>query len=190
MSRPWSARGLALTVVAVALLASGCNKQEPKEATPAQLVQAGLAAASQGNDQAALSAFQEAAQKDPKNYYAHYNLGTIYQKQNNTVLALQEYGLALQINANYVPALYNSAIIYGATNPQLAITTYRRIVVLQPKAPTAYLNLGLLEAKLGLFAQAGKDLQKALDQDPSLTTSIPKDVFKSSPAPHSAPSPS
>jgi tetratricopeptide (TPR) repeat protein len=190
MLRP---RFAALPVVAALLmggLVSGCNDSKPKEATSEQLVQAGLASAAKGDDKAALSAFSEAAGKDPKNFLAQYNLGTIYQKQGDTVLALQHYGLALQVNPNYVPALYNSAVIYGATNPQLAIITYRKIIQLQPKAPTAYLNLGLLEAKLGLFTQAGKDLQKALDQDPSLTSSIPKDVFKNSPTPHPASTPS
>lgn len=175
----------AAVVAALSLGLSGCGSDKPKgkEATAAQLVSAGLTAAGQGDDKAALSAFSEATVKDPSNFYAHYNLGTIYQKQGKTTAALQEYGLALQSNPRYVPALYNSATIYGATDPQLAITTYRKVVKLQPKAPTAYLNLGLLEAQLGLYGLAEKDLQTALNQDPKLVSQVPKDVFKNRPAP-------
>lgn len=163
---------------------SGCGPDKPKgkEATAAQLVSAGLTAAAQGDDKAALSAFTQATVKDPSNFYAHYNLGTIYQKEGKTAVALQEYGLALQSNPKYVPALYNSATIYGGSDPQLAITTYRKVIALQPKAPTAYLNLGLLEAQLGLYSRADKDLQTALDQDPKLVSQVPKDVFKHRPA--------
>lgn len=185
-----STRTLTVAALAAVLATTGCSSQSnAKQPTAEQLVAAGLSALQQGNEKAALTAFQSAEQKDAKNFYAHYNLGTLYQKQGNTTLALQEYGLALEVNPKYVPALYNSATIYGATNPQLAITTYKQVIDLQPKAPTAYLNLGLLEAKLGLFAQAGKDLQKALEQDGSLATQIPKDVFKKSPAPKPAGSP-
>lgn len=180
---------LVVPVLALALLA-GCSgddkKKSAQDATAPQLVQAGLAAVQQGNDDAAFSAFTQAAKKDPNNVYAHYNLGYLYQKRGNTQQALQEYGLALQANPKYVPALYNSATIYGATNPQLAITTYQQVLKLQPKAPTTYLNLGLLEAKLGLFDQARKDFDMALKQDGSLVTSIPKDVFKASPVPSPA----
>jgi Tfp pilus assembly protein PilF len=175
------------------LLVAGCGDDKPKakEATAAQLVQAGLAATQQGDQDAAISAFTGAAKKDPHNVFAHYNLGTIFQKQGNNVLALQEYGLALASDPKYVPALYNEATIYGTTDPALAITTYRRVISLQPNAPTAYLNLGLLEAKAGLFDLAKQHLQKALDQDPSLVKSIPKDVFakepKSTPSPTASP---
>jgi tetratricopeptide (TPR) repeat protein len=181
----------AALTAALSLGLSGCGSDKPKakEATASQLVSAGLTAAGQGDDKAALSAFSQATVKDPSNYYAHYNLGTIYQKQNKTTLALQEYGLALQSNPQYVPALYNSATIYGATDPQLAITTYRKVIKLQPKAPTAYLNLGLLEAKLGIYGQAEKDLQKALDQDPKLVNQVPKDVFKKRPTPSASATP-
>ena len=182
---------VALTA-ALSLGTSACSSDKPKgkEATAAQLVSAGLAAAGQGDDKAALSAFSQATAKDPGNFYAHYNLGTIYQKQGKTTLALQEYGLALQSNPKYVPALYNSATIYGASDPQLAVTTYRKVVALQPKAPTAYLNLGLLEAQLGLYTLAERDLQKALSQDPKLVTQVPKDVFKNRPTATPSPTPS
>ncbi len=39
---------------------------------------------------------------------------------------------------------------------------------LQPIAPTAFLNLGLLEINNGLRTEGAKDLQTALKQDPSL----------------------
>lgn len=178
--------------LAVSLALTGCGSDEPKEANAAQLVQAGLAAISQGNEEAAFAAFTEAAKKQPANVYAHYNLGTMLQKQGKTTEALQEYGLATQANPTYVPALFNAATIYAANNPELAVVTYRRVIKLQPTSPSAYLNLGLLEAQLGLFAEAHRDLATAVKQNPALAKSIPKDVFarelKAGPAPSASPS--
>lgn len=184
---PLTKRTFALLLSAfLAVSALGGCTDEPKAKNPtaAELVEVGLTAVKDGNDGEALGAFREAAKKDPKNFYAPYNIGAILQKQGKKPEALAQYAVALEINPNYVPALYNQATIISESNPQLAITTYRRVVTLQKVAPTAYLNMGLLEAKLGLFDQAEKDLQIAIKQDGSLVKAIPKDVFaKRTPSP-------
>jgi tetratricopeptide (TPR) repeat protein len=70
-----------------------------------------------------------------------------------------------------VPALFNEAVIYQSSNPNKALTLYRSILQLQPVAPTAQFNLGLLEARLGMTQQADADLSKAVQEDPSLAAS-------------------
>lgn len=165
---------------AAALALTGCsaNSSGGKAATPDSLLAAGLAAQQQGNLGAAKQLFQQVVDKDPRNYYAHYDLGVIAQKQNDNTTALREYGLALTANPHYVPAMFNEATIYGVTDPPLAITTYRMVISLQAHAPTAYLNLGLLEAKTGQLKAAVRDLRTALQQDPTLAGNVPKSLQK------------
>lgn len=179
---------VALLAPMLLLTACGDGSGDAKPATAEQLVQAGLLQLNQGDTDAALGTFQQAAKKQPDNVFAHYNIGVILQQQGRTAEALAAYGRALAAKPDYVPALFNSAIIYTATDAELAIATYRRIIVLQPQAPTAYLNLGILEAKAGQEAQARKDLATAVKQDGTLVNSIPKDLFTSK-SPSSSPAP-
>lgn len=185
--------GVVAGVASLTLLVTGCGDSRDsvarKPATAAALVASGLEQLGKGDSSAALQAFREAAVKEPNNHLAHYNTGVILQQQGMTAAALTSYGLALAAKPDFVPAMFNSAVIYGPTDPDLAIATYRRIIKLQPIAPTAYLNLGLLEAARGQETAARAHLAKAVEQDGSLVTAIPKDVFSGRVRPAS-PSPS
>lgn len=172
MSRRFVAAALVLTA-----LIAGCSKNKESK-DPETLLKAAVAAQTKGEDDAAIGLFREVLEKQPGNVIAHYNLGVIFQKRNFIDDALREYGAALTSNPKYVPALFNSATIYGNTDPALAITTYRKVIALQPKAPTAYLNLGLLELGSGLREQGLKDLTTALRQDPTLIDRLTPQVKK------------
>jgi tetratricopeptide (TPR) repeat protein len=165
---------IAAAAVLVALL-SACSgaSNGAANAKPATLLAAGIAAERQGNANAARQLFQQVLDKDSGNVFAHYNLGVLAQQRKDIQTALTEYGKALASNPNYVPALYNQATIYATTDASLAMATYRQVIQLQPHAPTAYLNLGLLEAAAGLHGKAVADLTKALRQDPTLAQGIP-----------------
>lgn len=159
--------GLTLSLTAGCSGSSSTSSNSSKPDAKA-LVSAGLAELNRGKQDNALGLFREAAAAQPNNVLAHYNIGVILQGRGKNVEALAAYGLAIAADPKYVPALFNEGTIYGVTNPALAITTYRRVIALQPKAPTAYLNLGLLEVNSGIVAQGVKDLQTALHQDPAL----------------------
>jgi len=172
-----------LTAVAGAValfgLLTACGGgSDGKPADPSTLLAAGIKAQQQGDTNAARQLFEQVLAKQPSNFYAHYNLGVLDQQAKDTAAALREYGAALTINPSYVPAMFNEATIFATTDPALAIATYRKVVALQPKAPTAYLNLGLLEAAHGELAQGIKDLTTALHQDPSLGPQIPPSLLK------------
>jgi tetratricopeptide (TPR) repeat protein len=154
----------------------GASDGKPADANT--LLAAGIKAQQQGNVDAARQLFEQVLAKQPNNFYAHYNLGVIDQGAKDNAGALREYGAALTINPTYVPALFNEATIFAVTDPELAITTYRKVVSLQPKSPTAYLNLGLLEAAHGEQEQGIKDLNTALHQDPTLGSQIPPALLK------------
>lgn len=191
-SRRLTSAALLSAVVLTACSSGGSSakKDTPIEDDPKTLVAAGLEAVAEGNDQAALSAFQFAVVKDPGNFLAQYNVGALLQKQGDNVGALESYKSALAAKADYVPALYNEATIFGLTNPALAVATYTKVIALQPIAPTAYLNLGLLEAAMNKDAAARKHFEIAVMQDGTLVKAIPKDVFTRKTAVTPAPRPS
>ncbi len=172
-------RRIPLLILALSLLLTGCGSGAEKTSNQSadQFVQVGLLALQKSDQNAAFSAFTSAVKKDAKNYYAHYNLGYIYQQRGNNVTALQEYQLALASKPDYVPALYNSGTIYGVSDPARAISVYQSVVKLDPKNGAAYFNLGLLEAQGGHKALGRKDIERAIVLDSSLAKRVPTDLF-------------
>lgn len=138
------------------------------------LVGASVALLGKGNPSAAEQLLQHAITKNPHSPVAYYDLGVAYQRQGNTRQAARNYLHAIAVDRNYVPALFNQAEIFAKRNAPLAIFYYRRIIHLKPDSPTAYLNLGLLEAATkALHRQALKDLVQAVKLDPSLRQQVP-----------------
>lgn len=167
-----------LTVmITLGVAACGDGKPAGKPATADQLVQLGLAALKQNDQAKALAAFEEAAKKSPENYYAHYNIGFIRQTQGRTTEALQQYQLALASKPDFVPALYNSGTIYGASDPVHAMVVYRQVIKADPKYASAYFNLGLLEAANGQAEQGRKDIEKAIQLDRRFVARVPAKLF-------------
>jgi tetratricopeptide (TPR) repeat protein len=165
----------ATSVLGVATLAAcSGSSSDGKPPTVTSLLNAGIAAQQQGRVDAARQLFEQVLAKDPGNVYAHYDLGVIAQGAHDDQTALREYGAALVANPKYVPALFNEATVWATSDPSLAMATYRQVVQLQPQAPTAYLNLGLLEVKAGQKAAGIRDLNTALHQDPTLAGGVPK----------------
>jgi tetratricopeptide (TPR) repeat protein len=138
------------------------------------LVGASVALLGKGNTGAAEQLLQKAITKNPHSPVAYYDLGVAYQRQGNTRQAARNYLHAIAVDRNYVPALFNQAEIFAKRNAPLAIFYYRRIIHLKPDSPTAYLNLGLLEAATkALHRQALADLAQAVKLDPSLRGQVP-----------------
>jgi tetratricopeptide (TPR) repeat protein len=128
----------------------------------------------QGNLNAAEQLFEQAITTQPDNAIGYYDLGVLYQQEGQRLDALREYRLALGKSSKYVPAIYNKAILYSTTNAPLAIYFYRTVIALQPNSPTAYLNLGLLEAESKTTLPAAlRNLEQAVKLQPSLRTMIP-----------------
>lgn len=162
-----------LVTAALATGLAGCADNEAKPATAEELVQAGLQALADKDQGRALSAFEQAAEKDPENHFAHYNIGFIKQQQGKSAEALKEYQLALASKPDFIPALYNSGTIYGASDAAHAMSIYRRVIKLDPKYASAYFNLGLLEAANGQAEQGRRDLERAIQLDPTFLARVP-----------------
>jgi Tfp pilus assembly protein PilF len=169
-SRQWL-RALATLAAAVGLLA-GCSNSGPPASVGA-LLGAGSVAFRQGDYNAALQLFLQAVRRAPTNALAHYDLATTYQAQHLRRQALAQYQAALRFDPHMAPALFNLATLYSDGVPELAIFYYRVLISMHPNSPTAYLNLGLLEARRGESGQAGVDLRQAIRLDPGLRNRIP-----------------
>jgi Tfp pilus assembly protein PilF len=184
-SRVHSAAGVVLAITIAASLA-GCSSSSKKSSSPSTTVigSAGNAASSaaavqvllkQGINQAqakmydqAVTTFNNVLAIDPNNVYALYNLGVINQTQNNTTAALDYYSRAVTADSTYTPAMYNKAIILESTDLNAALTLYKQIVAINPKASTAWLRMAFIYAKQGQPALANAARAKAVSLDPTL----------------------
>jgi len=51
--------------------------------------------------------------KEPNNKLLYFNLGTIYEKQDSLVKAIEMYNKTIEIDSNYVSGLYNLGALYN-----------------------------------------------------------------------------
>jgi tetratricopeptide (TPR) repeat protein len=167
-------------VVALALYVGGCGGGQKNSGNPdarasyETLVGASVDLLGKGNPSAAQQLLQQAVAKNPHDPVAYYDLGVAYERQGETRKAARNYLHAIAVDRDYVPALFNQAEIFAKHNAPLAIFYYRRIIHLKPDSPTAYLNLGLLEAATkALHARALRDLAQAVKLDASLRKQVP-----------------
>jgi Tfp pilus assembly protein PilF len=149
--------------------------------TPAQLINSGLAALNAKNNQTARTDFDEVLKIDPDNKQgdnkiAYFDLGVIDQSQGNTTGSEDEYNNALNIDPNYVLALYNLGVEMAGSNPTDAISLYRRAVASEPNYVEAVYNLGLLLYQQGQVAEGQSYLSKAIAMDPSYQKLLPAGV--------------
>lgn len=168
-------RAVALSAGIACAVAACANGSSLPRASIATTLAAGEAALRQHDYYAAEQLFLQVIKRQPRQVAAYYDLGIAYQDEHDYRDALRAYNRAQALDENFVPVTYNRAVLYSRIDPQLAMFLYRKVIELQHDAPTAYLNLGLLEASQGpaLHAQAEKDLAKAVKLDPSLAARIP-----------------
>jgi tetratricopeptide (TPR) repeat protein len=128
--------------------------------------------------------YQKALVYDPKNQWAHYNLGLIEQLQGQNAAAVADYRAALAMDPNLVSAIYNMAILRAGPAPLEAIELYRRAIGVQPDMALAHLNLGFLLIAQGQQAEGTAELNQAVKLDPSLKPRLP---HSATPAPSKKP---
>jgi Tfp pilus assembly protein PilF len=172
---------LALVVLATLTLAAcgGSGKtSSTSESTPnvsfSALIRTGMNLLHQGKTARAKQVFAQAVAREPKNPVGHYDLGVAYNRGGDLPDTLRQYRLAVAYDPQYTPALFNEAVLVASHDPATAIFYYRRIVAIKPNSPTAFLNLGLLQAATGWPRKSVlKSLRRAVALDPSLRADIP-----------------
>jgi Flp pilus assembly protein TadD len=178
---------LAISTFAVLLVACGAPAAAKVSAT--SLITQGLKAQLSGDASTAKSDYLQAIHLSPNNDIAHFDLGTVYDQQRNTVLAEQEYRLALVIAPNFTNALFNLAVDTAGTNPPSAELLYTKVVTLQPKFAAAWLNLGFALLAQGKTSAAHADWAKAILLNPALASRLPKTTPSPASTPKSSPTP-
>jgi Flp pilus assembly protein TadD len=175
----------ALAILSLGITAAACNSgtaaststtSTTATASANNLVEQGLNAQSLGQNQTAIQDYTAAIAKDPTNQYAYYDLGVIYQSEDNSTDAATEYNKALAIDASYKPALFNLAVLDTPNSPATAITLYQQLLKLNPNDPNVNFNLGLLLYSNGKVAAGRVDLSKAIKLSPALKSRLPKGV--------------
>jgi tetratricopeptide (TPR) repeat protein len=150
--------------------------------TATSLVAEGLRAQLSGNVSAAEDEYQQAIKLDRNNVIAHYDLGTVYDRQGNAVEAMAEYTAALVVDPTFTDALFNLAVDTAGSDPAAAAQLYLKVVSLQPSFAAAWLNLGFILRGEGKVGEAQADWARAVALDPSLAARVPSAGGSASPA--------
>lgn len=100
------------------------------------------------------------------NAYLHANLGKVYQAKGQAYWARQEFGEALKLDPNLIPAMVDLAAMYmDDRNWTDAVSLLEKARDLSPSDAGLYLNLGICYRGQGRFEEAMAAYQKALELD-------------------------
>ena len=172
--QPRTLVALLIVLALVATVAKVCTGGESDSA--ADLVAKGLGAQRAGNDEKARGFYEKAAKKDPRNKYAHYNLGLIAQTVDKDALTAEtQYNLTLAIDNAFAPALFNLGILRAnAKRTAEAIELYRRAIEADDTFAAAHFNLGLLLREQDPESEeATNEINRGIELDPALQSRVP-----------------
>ncbi len=106
----------------------------------------------------------KAAEVNPKNIEAHFNLGKIYIRSKDYTLAIDAYQNAVTLNPKLSDALFNLGFIYATIGMyEDAEKLYARLVPLDPTyLDKALFNLAVVQEKLGKKEESLANLKMAV----------------------------
>lgn len=160
-----------LLFVLALTIAAACSQPPPRSAgdQAANALERGVAADAAGRTEEAVTAYFETLSKDPRSKLAFYNLGQVYRRANELVIAEGYYRQALKVDPNFVAALFG----YGFT--RLAAADWaeaeranRKVILAEPSNAPAHHNLGLALRGQGKESEAQQAFQRASQLDPTL----------------------
>jgi protein O-mannosyl-transferase len=131
----------------------------------------GAALVETGQPQAALPHFLAAVQFAPDLASAHYNLGVLFQQQNQLIDAAAQYRQAIAVSPDPFEAAQahnNLGILYlGLQNFPVAIAELNTAISLNPAKQNSYIARGTAEFQSSNFAAATADFSYAASLAPS-----------------------
>ena len=151
---------------------TGCSSSSASPSSSV-LLGAGSTEFRQGDYNGATQLFEQAIKRDPTNAMAHYDLGTVYQAENQDGPALTQYTLALRQAPDLVPAIFNQATIDAVHDVRTGGVPLPEDHLDTAGFTDGLSNLGLIEALEGDLAQSGVDLRQAVHLEGSLRGQIP-----------------
>jgi tetratricopeptide (TPR) repeat protein len=164
------------------LLIGACSKGTTDSDQASLALAAGLKAHAAGRLDEAAADYRKVLVYDPRNKFAYYNLGVIEQTQGQGGSA-SAYRIALPIDPNFVPALFNLVILRTSSGgDREAVDLYKQVIQIDEGYAAAHLNLGFLLLDNGQERQGNAELAIAVGLDPTLADRIPEDL-QTSPLP-------
>ena len=126
----------------------------------------GLAYSESGKNKEAIEAFQKAVEldaKNPKLFWAVFNLGNSYADDGQYEKAIAAYKQTLSLQANFPRAYYNLGVAYVELNrTEDAIRAFREAIKQRVDHAMAYYNLGVLYGTVGDYREAAAAFKQAL----------------------------
>src|ERR1043165_9514530 len=149
-----------VSVVSLALIASGCANGKDKANGEGRLSDKGSDA------QSAEHARFETVQDPPISADTRYAAGELAESQGNPQRAVEQYTEALKINPNHLPAMFRLWTLYAQLKmfPQ-AIDMWQRYVTKTNGSAAAYSNLGYCYQLAGNNAEAETAYKKGISKD-------------------------
>lgn len=134
---------------------------------PEALFMLGMVYRDQGKTELAIGAFQSAVERNPDMSEAWVILGDLMDRTNNP-LAVQYFDNAIRVDPNNVSAWHAKAY-FLQNNEQIseALEIYKKIHVLDPQYPEAYLNSAILLMYMDSLDLAMNELDILAKVDPS-----------------------
>lgn len=117
----------------------------------------------------ALTVYTKAIAADPAFSWPYNNMGRLYMSQKDDAQALIWLTKALEVNPNHLRAQFN----LGVASARLgrhdeAFAAYTRVLTMNPTDANAHANVGWLLLKVGRQTEGLRELQVAVNLEPSL----------------------
>jgi len=117
----------------------------------------GTALVHAGRPQEAVTPLSVATELAPRDPFTHYQLAQAWHHQNELAQAADHYGRALQLQADYVPALVGLALVRAtAENAPLRDAQQALALALQAGQLTHYRDAMVLEVQARIYASVGR----------------------------------
>jgi lipoprotein NlpI len=120
-----------------------------------------------GDDDRAISDYNQAISLDPKYVSAYNNRGNAYKNKGNYDRAIADYSEAIRLNPDYVLAYKNRGNAYNEKGDNdRAIADYNEAIRLDPAYTQAYNRRGMAYRDKGDYDRAIADFSEAIRLDP------------------------
>lgn len=117
-----------------------------------------------GDAEAAIECYRQLLLDDPAHVRARNNLGCLYEKQGQHLLALEQFEAARALAPDNIDIVLNIAdALCSMSRFDHAERELRRAQKLDAARADVYVHLGILYFKRGLYTQADVELRKAID---------------------------
>lgn len=125
-----------------------------------------LRALNAGQYEGAIALYKNVLEKDAKNLDALFGIATSYQKAGQKPQARAAYAQLLKAYPGYEPGLNNLLVMASSEAPQDALKELDAIGARNPNFATVYAQKGAIYSKLNDFANAKKNLVRAVELEP------------------------